>query len=68
MRSHVFHLLAEYGLNTFRFEIALGHRARIKGQWERMVKGNVTRTLTCRPNEKVGVSLKFVLEKWVVYL
>ena len=67
MRSHDFNLLAEYGLNTLRFEIALGHRAGIKGQWERMVKGNVTRTLTCRLNEKVGVSLKFVIEKWVVY-
>ena len=39
--------------NVLRFEVALGYRDGVKGQWKRLAAGNVTRSLNCRKNVKV---------------
>lgn len=45
------------GQNVVRFEVALGYRDGIKGPWQRMTAGNVTRSLNCWKNDKVLVIL-----------
>lgn len=39
-----------------KFEVALGYRDAVSGPWERMVAGNVTRTLNCGYDKAAAVS------------
>ncbi len=42
--------------NVVKFEVVLGYRDSISSPWERMVWGNVSRTLNCGPNRAANVS------------
>lgn len=48
--------LPEFNTNKLRFEIALGYRNEHSGQWHHLTKGNVSRTLSCKPNVWVRCS------------
>jgi len=41
------------GQNYIQVEVSLGYRDNIKGEWNKLAVGNVSRILTCSPNTKV---------------
>eukprot|EP00731_Ephydatia_muelleri_P017966 Em0011g6a len=42
--------VTKFNANKLRFEIALGYRDDHSGSWHHLTRGNVSRTLSCRPN------------------